>query len=414
MLFDRLDRRACGYRELRALNPHNATISVIVPTYNRPQLLVQALESVLGQTRPANEIVVVDDGSDAATATAVGNFRGRIGYVYQSNAGKAAAINQALNRVTGDYVCIVDDDDLLALDAFEQHLDFLSQRPDLHFSYSGVWYFDGLGPPPPSSKCRRFERDAVPPEDFLISAMELFPCVLQSMLVPRKCYSEVGVFDETLSRGQDYDMILRLAARFRGAKLPRPTTFVRTHAGERGPARERHRATERESVWRSYDKRIFLKLRQSLPLLQYLPARSCNEAMTPPERRRALLQRACIMARHGLIGESVRDLYDAVGQLPGVGFSKEELAICSRLFSASPARFTGHETLLREVGIYLHRMAPSLWRAAAVGAYWRFISELKAGCVADAGRAGVNFLRLTGVRRLPTLALEKTRRRALT
>lgn len=87
-------------------------ISVIVPTYKRADLVCVAIDSILAQTRPADEIIVVDDGSPDHTAAVLAGFGDRIVVLRQENAGVNAARNAAIARATGDWLTFLDDDDV--------------------------------------------------------------------------------------------------------------------------------------------------------------------------------------------------------------------------------------------------------------------------------------------------------------
>src|SRR5688572_20501170 len=92
------------------------TISCIVPVYNGERYIREALDSILGQTYPNLEVVVVDDGSTDATAAAVASYGNRVSYLWQPNAGPVAARNLGLGAATGDYVAFLDADDLWHLE----------------------------------------------------------------------------------------------------------------------------------------------------------------------------------------------------------------------------------------------------------------------------------------------------------
>ncbi|HZT95212.1 MAG TPA: glycosyltransferase family A protein, partial [Chloroflexota bacterium] len=100
-------------------SPVDAKISVIVPAYNHERFIVRTLESLTLQTRPADEIIVVNDGSPDDTETAVAPFLNDIDYIRQPNRGVAAALNRGLERATGDYFLFLASDDYLAPHALE-------------------------------------------------------------------------------------------------------------------------------------------------------------------------------------------------------------------------------------------------------------------------------------------------------
>lgn len=86
-------------------------ISVIIPTYNRAQFIAETIESVLAQTRPAGEVVVVDDGSTDSTREVVARFGERVRYVWQENSERSVTRNHGLALTSGEYVSFLDSDD---------------------------------------------------------------------------------------------------------------------------------------------------------------------------------------------------------------------------------------------------------------------------------------------------------------
>jgi len=87
-------------------------ISVVIPTYNYARYVTQAVDSVLAQTYPAGEIVVVDDGSTDNTRERLQPYWARIHYVYQANQGLSAARNAGIRVARGDVIALLDSDDL--------------------------------------------------------------------------------------------------------------------------------------------------------------------------------------------------------------------------------------------------------------------------------------------------------------
>src|SRR5687767_12506309 len=89
-----------------------STVSVVVPTYNRAELLQRTVQSILAQTVPALEVVVVDDGSTDHTPDACAGFGGSIRYLRQENQGLSMARNKGIEASRGDWIAFCDSDDL--------------------------------------------------------------------------------------------------------------------------------------------------------------------------------------------------------------------------------------------------------------------------------------------------------------
>ncbi len=117
------------------------TVSVIVPAYNCGPYLGEALDSVLGQTLPPCEVIVVDDGSTDDTPGVCAAYGDRIRYVRQPNRGPSAARNAALALAKGDYLALLDADDVCVPDRFARQVAALRARPGAVGCLSGYWTF---------------------------------------------------------------------------------------------------------------------------------------------------------------------------------------------------------------------------------------------------------------------------------
>jgi hypothetical protein len=161
---------------------------------------------------------------------------------------------------------------------------------------AGGPYQDGLGP-------------------HIASMMQSF--IMQpGMLVRKDCYAAVGPFDETLIRSQDYDMLLRLSRRFKGARVNEVVFYQRRHRGQRGTLNSPVKASNIGQVWIEYDKSIFRKIYDSYDLIEFLPggaARPSNDAqLSSNERITAHLVRGCIMGRRQLWDHAASDFRHAM------------------------------------------------------------------------------------------------------
>ncbi len=109
----------------------SATISVVVPTYNHRDYVLQAIESVFAQTFAACEVIVVNDGSPDDTATLLRPLidEGRIVYLEQENQGQAAARNRGWQAARGRYLAFLDDDDLWPPEKLEWQVRVLEEQP---------------------------------------------------------------------------------------------------------------------------------------------------------------------------------------------------------------------------------------------------------------------------------------------
>lgn len=202
------------------------TVSIITPTYNRAGMLKEAIESVLAQTYQDWEHLIVDDGSTDGTMGLVTRYAGqdpRIRYVRRRNGGLPAARNTGLLAARGEYVAFLDDDDRFLPKKLERQLSMLRQRPELGFVYAPVWvHYDD-----------RSERMPIIPDRFATTFAELIErSAIQvcSVLVRRTALDAVGGFNERYRGCADYDLWLRLAARFPFDYTPEPVGIYHRHS----------------------------------------------------------------------------------------------------------------------------------------------------------------------------------------
>jgi glycosyltransferase involved in cell wall biosynthesis len=121
------------------------TVSVVIPTYNRGDVIGETLDSVFAQTQPPDEIIVVDDGSTDATEEAIARFRDRIVYLRQANGGLASARNAGMARATSTYVAWLDSDDLYEPEKLAVQVQFMERHSDYVLCATDFSAFDGRG-----------------------------------------------------------------------------------------------------------------------------------------------------------------------------------------------------------------------------------------------------------------------------
>jgi glycosyltransferase involved in cell wall biosynthesis len=189
--------------------------SVVIPAHNAVRTLPSTVRSVLGQTRPDFEILVVDDGSTDGTGEALRDFSdSRIIYVRQANLGPAAARNAGIERAAGEYVCLLDSDDLWLPDYLHVMRAALDADPAAGLAYTDAWRLNDV-------TRRVFRRTTMhmyqPPErpprerDALLLALLERNFVFTSATIRRSVLDEVGGF-KMFTRSEDYELWLRIAA----------------------------------------------------------------------------------------------------------------------------------------------------------------------------------------------------------
>jgi len=194
------------------------TVSVVIPTYNRAELLPEAIDSALQQTRPAEEIIVVDDGSTDNTKKAVGSYGARVRYIQQRNAGVASARNSGIRLASGDFVAFLDSDDLWVKNRLECQLNTLALHPELDFLFGLEAKFSAEGQSELHAIRTPDVWESLTAADCVVS--DPLGLLLQENFIPtssvlfrKRCLLTTGLMDETLVQSEDYDLWLRFALR---------------------------------------------------------------------------------------------------------------------------------------------------------------------------------------------------------
>lgn len=304
-----------------------ANVSVLVPTFNRAHYLGQALDSVLSQSPTPSQVLVVDDGSIDDTRALVNRYSDRVQYLWKRNGGRSSALNAGLPLLTGDWVWLFDDDDVATPDSLALRLEALKSRPGVDFVYSS--HFVGRNAPDGSIQCERlYEIPVLSGEAIFLELTRACFFNLQGTLIGRHCFAIAGAFDESFSRGGDYDWMLRLSRSTFGIGIDDPTYIFRQHSGVRGPTHALHSETDREQIWLLAEQRVGLWLRESLPLDAFLTGGERSSLKAALAARLALLRRTASMWSKGMIVEGVADLLEGVRRYPEATLSDEEALLC--------------------------------------------------------------------------------------
>lgn len=201
----------------------STTVAVIIPTFNHARFLGEAITSVLAQTRPADQIIVVDDGSTDDPGSILKQFPD-VKLVRRNNGGPSAARNTGLRICTADYVAFLDADDRLLPTALESELACISARSEYAFVYGGHRYISEGGEPIGPDCFKPIEGG---PHLALLHANQII--MHATVLYRRLCLLAVNGFDETLRRVEDFDIYLRIAQRYAIACYPVTVVEYRKH-----------------------------------------------------------------------------------------------------------------------------------------------------------------------------------------
>jgi glycosyltransferase involved in cell wall biosynthesis len=204
-------------------------VSVVIPTYNRAHLLGQTIESALAQTFADFEVIVVDDGSTDTTMEVLDRYSKRIRILQQENqkGGGALARNAGIRNATGEFIAFLDSDDLWLPTKLEHQIAVLNMDSNLSWVYTDAEVFESESNRTLyvySRFVRLHEGDVLPHlicEDFIPSS---------SPIVRRTVFNEVGDFWPS-PKATDWDMWLRIAARYRVGLIKKPLVRYRVHKG---------------------------------------------------------------------------------------------------------------------------------------------------------------------------------------
>ena len=280
-------------------------VSVLLPTYNRADLLEETIASLLKQSRRPDDILIIDDGSTDGTRERVAAFGPAVSYVFQQNRGKAAALNHGLRLSRGDVIWICDDDDILLPEACRLMSEGLEADPDLDFiagryldfrrdPKTGRIVFSDPGYSPRSR-----------PEEIFPDLLEGCHIFQPGLMVRRRAYDQTGAFNEGLVRSQDYDMILRLARHHAGRVLDETVFHHRVHSGARGSGAQRFAWRDADAVWIAHNRQILGPLVETLQDEAVLPQHMVRGLDRAAAGRMAGLKRATILARAQMWDEAV-------------------------------------------------------------------------------------------------------------
>lgn len=212
----------------------NKTVSVIIPFYSHIDWLYEAIESVLAQTYPIHEIILVNDGSKENMTEFLSKYGDKITYVYQDNAGPAAARNNGIRRATGDYIAFEDSDDIWLPTKLEKQVAFMEQT-GARWSHVGFNYWW-----PETGKTVMIDSSRDFDDIFLqrhISTKIATPAVMLDSTIYKEHYF---FFPEETRNGEDDQLYTMLSKYYPIALVQEPLVNVRmrgnnshTHAIER-------------------------------------------------------------------------------------------------------------------------------------------------------------------------------------
>lgn len=210
-------------------NLYKYKVSVIIPTYNRADLLPMTVESVFAQTYKNYEIIIVDDGSTDNTKEIVEPYlsKSNIRYFYQENRKQASARNNGIRNSEGEYIAFLDSDDLWHPEKLDLQVKVLEEHPEVGLVYSNQSLLqedsskDEVRYPPGVLKSGNIFKDLL---------IRKFYCSTSGLLVRKSVLDDVGFFDESLRNAlEDWELSLRISKKYKAFCVDKPLFKRRLH-----------------------------------------------------------------------------------------------------------------------------------------------------------------------------------------
>lgn len=222
-------------------------ITIAILTYNRSQLLATALRSAVDQATPAEEILIIDDGSTDDTENVVQQFKtynNQIRYIKQANAGHSAARNKAVQSCKTSHLMWLDDDDALTPSATTVHYSYLHKNPGADIIYGKLMLCDENLCPIEFMPSHILQKD---------NTLHLFfkhnPVPNPATLISLSCFQKVGPYNERFRHAEDYDFFARAASkRCTFLHVPELLAYYRSHSKNLATANKLQKI-EHERAW---------------------------------------------------------------------------------------------------------------------------------------------------------------------
>jgi glycosyltransferase involved in cell wall biosynthesis len=193
------------------------TVSVVIPAYNAAAYLRDALDSALAQTRPPDEIIVVDDGSTDDTAEMVARYGDRIRYIRQINRGVAAARNRGISEARGHWIAFLDADDLWYPPKLERQCALIETLGRPALVCSDRFSFATETPPPPPD----LTAPPPPPKEFsIVGILRRNTIFTSTVIAPKTVLQDVGGFSSDYNHAEDWALWLQVGVRIPTWTLP--------------------------------------------------------------------------------------------------------------------------------------------------------------------------------------------------
>ncbi len=238
-------------------------LSIVMPLYNKEKLIQTTLESVLNQTYSDFELIIVNDGSTDNSAAIVSSFKdSRIHLVYQENAGVSAARNKGIEIAQGEYIALMDSDDLWLPDYLERQIALMIQYPNCDIYASNYSFFNtnGVITYPQINKCHIIGNDGIIENYFDICRCSNPLITSISVIISKEILMKIGGFPLGIKSGEDLLTWAKIVAVGKLAYSKEPLAIYRLgYSNPRPPESIDYVGEQLEVLYRNYPNKLGLK-----------------------------------------------------------------------------------------------------------------------------------------------------------
>ena len=228
-------------------------VSIVIPVYNGANYLPSAIDCALRQTYGNIEIIVVNDGStdNGATCEIALSFGDRIRYFEKPNGGVSSALNFGISKMGGDYFSWLSHDDEYGPSKIQEQMQFLQKTGvSDKIVFTDFYFIDGAS--------KRIGSYLVNPANLKSSLSPVLFGFINgcTLLIPRHCFDEAGLFNEKLATTQDYDLWFRMARKFEFVHLPCMQVGYRLHPSQASNTAHGTQRDESDAMYLSFLKEL--------------------------------------------------------------------------------------------------------------------------------------------------------------
>ncbi|HEY9865292.1 MAG TPA: glycosyltransferase [Candidatus Obscuribacterales bacterium] len=258
-------------------------ISVVIPVYNGEKTIKKTIESVLKQTWQDFELIVINDGSQDATLEVLSSIQDpRLRILSYDNAGLASSRNRGIDHAQGEYITFLDADDLWTPDKLEAQFQALEEHPEAAVAYSWTDAID------------EFDQFLHPDSRCTLSG-NVYPNLLlatflsngSNAMIRKTAFKEVGIFDESLKAAEDWEMWIRLAAKYPFVVVPKAQVLYRLSPDSMSTKLIQHERESLKVIERAFAQAPasfqHLKQRSLGNLYKYLTFKALNTNVKPQQ-----------------------------------------------------------------------------------------------------------------------------------